>query len=163
RGRVVAVPDRGDDEHAVAGRVPDSRGLRGRVGVDGRVERVADGAEAEVDHTRAVVDLPANRLRLDVRVDRLVRADDLGDRTLGREGDPGNPLAVARSRRDLPRDEGPVADLVVDRAADEAPCERDLPYELGMAEVDAGVDDPDQHRVQHGQNCTGPEVERVVA
>ena len=93
-------------------------------------------------------------------VDGLVLADHLGDDQLRGERRCRRCPAVVRGGGDLARDERPVADVVVDGVADEAPRGRDLARELGMAEVDAGVDDSDEDGRQHRQR--GPEVEGMV-
>ena len=62
--RLVAVPDRGDDDDVVRDRVGDGLGLRLRVRVARGMQRIADPAEAHVDHARALVDGPPDRLRL---------------------------------------------------------------------------------------------------
>ena len=95
RVRLVRVPDRGDEHGALAVRVLDRALLELRVGVAGGVERVADTAEAEVDHLRAVGRRPADRGRLRRERDRPVRTDDLPNITFY--------MVVHRALRNVPR------------------------------------------------------------
>ena len=57
--RLRPVADRRDDERALRVRVLDGLLLVGREGVELGVERVADAADAQVDHARAVVRRPS--------------------------------------------------------------------------------------------------------
>ena len=113
--------------------------------------RIAEAAEAEVDHPGPVVDRPADRLRLCDRRDSAVGADDLRDQQLGGEGDAGDPLPVAERRGDDPGDERAVALAVRDLAADEALRERHPAGELRMLDVEAGVDYSNPHGTQRGR------------
>ncbi len=162
--RLVAVPD-GRDEHGallvgVGDRVrlePRERIARGRA-------RIADAAEAEVDHPRALVRGPADRGRLGAQRDRSVGADDLRDHELRRwVGDPDDALPVERGS-DLAGDEGAVALLVgAPVAADEAPAGGDPTGELRMTGVDARVDDRDlRRREERRRRRLVPRVEGVV-
>ena len=159
--RLVGVPHRRDDDDAARVGVANGGRLERRVRVAAGVARVADAAEREVDHARAVVDRPADRVGLGLERDLPVRAHDLGDQQLRRERDPGDAERVVRLRCDQARDERPVALLVGQRApADEAPRAGDAGGEVRVRAVDPGVDHRDA-RPREGRQL-GPEVERVV-
>ena len=157
--RLVGVADGRDDDHAPGDRVLDRGGLERRERVPLRVERVADPAEAEVDHARAAVDGPAHGLDLGLERDGPVGAHDLAHEQLRAEGDPGRPLGVVQ-RRDHARDERPVALLIGGRAAaDEAPRGGDPVAELRMLAVDPGVDHGDERARE--RRLLGPGRERA--
>ena len=138
------------------------------------VERVADAAEAHVDHARALVDRPADRLHLGLDRDRAVGRHDLRHEQLGRRRQAGDADAVVRLRGDQPGDEGSVA-LLVDgrRAADEALRLEDPAGQIGVAAVDARVDHRHERRRERRLGVPGvvrpvlrqvplPRGERVV-
>src|SRR4029450_2055453 len=101
---------------------------------------VANAAEAEVDHPRALLHCPADRPGLGLRRDRAVGLDDLRDHEPSGRRDSGDARAVVRDRGDLARDEGPVAELVAHRPADEALPRDDSAAELWMADGEPRVD-----------------------
>ena len=141
RGRLRTVSDRGNHDDALRVGVLDRRLLERRVRVELRVERVANAAEAEVDHARALVDRPANRGHLALERDLAVSLDDLCDHELRVEREPCDPLVVGRVRGDLPGDERAVTlRVAVGRAADERLRGDDTPHQIRMAAVDARVD-----------------------
>ena len=110
--RLVRVPDRRDDDDTVRDRVRDRVGLEPGVRVALRVERVANPSEAHVDHPRAVVDRPADRLRLGLDRDRPRLRDDLRDQELRGRREPCDADAVVDTRADEPGDERPVPQRV---------------------------------------------------
>src|SRR5262249_14116370 len=160
--RFVAVADRRDDDDAVSRRVVDRARLGGRELVVARVLRIAQAAEREVDHSRAEVRRPADRVRLVLDVDLPVGTCDLRDDELRRERDAGDALIV-ECRGDLAGDERPMALLVREGASpDEAACCIDArPWKLGVRAVEAGVDDRDTYGVERRQGVT-ERVEGVV-
>ena len=146
-GRVVAVPDGRDDDHALADRVLDRAGLERGEAVPALVCRVTHSAEAEVDDRGTLVDRPADRTCLRLEWDDAVRANDFRDEQLGRERHAGDPLSVVERRRDQAGDERAVAVPVTPRrATDEAPRRGDPTCELRMSPIDARVDHGDAHR-----------------
>ena len=159
--RVGVVPDRGHDHDAPAVGPADRLRLERRERIPVGVARVAEAAEAHVDHARVVLDRPADRLDLGLDVDQVVAVDDLRDEELGRGGGAGDPDRVVDARRDQTGDERAVA-LLVDagRAADERLRLGDLAGEVGMVAVDAGVDHGDADCRQDRRRL--PEVERPV-
>ena len=101
-------------------------------------------SEAHVDHAHAVVDGPHDRLGHRVAEEETGRRDADGD-DLGRTGDAAAPDAVAGDHRDHAGHHGAVADLVGDvlPSVRVVAKGRDAAGEIGLAGVDAGVDDPD--------------------
>ena len=151
-GRLVAVPDRRDDDGAVAHGVGNGIGLQRRVAVVVRIEWIAEPAEAEIDHTCSRVHRPTNRPRLGFERNDAVRPDDLRDEQLRREREPGDAFAVVQSRDHQAGDERAVPSYVAQRAAaDEALPAREAALELRMGAVDAGVDHCDPHPAQPGR------------
>ena len=125
------------------------------------MHRIADAAQAEVDHARARVHGPANGCGLGLERNRAVGFHDLGDQQLRRVRDADDAFAV-EVPGDLARDERPVA-LGVDArvAADEALLVDDPSLEVRQRAVDARVDDRDLHRCERRRGL-GPEVEGVI-
>ena len=115
--RLVGVPDCRDHDRAALHRVADRLLLEPRVGVAARPPGVAEAAEGDVDHARAVVDRPPDRLRLGLDRDRPARRDDLRDDELGRRREAGDARRVVELRGDDPRDDRPVAARVLGGAA----------------------------------------------
>ena len=159
--RVVAVANSRDDERSLPDGELDRPLLGPGEAVDARVARVARAAEAEVDHARALLNGPADRARLRPRRDRAVVADDLRHHQARRRREARDPRRVVRDRRDLARDERAVTEGVDNSAADEAAVGDDAVLQLGMAEIDAGVDHRDPYREQLLGGVEG--VKRVVA
>ena len=161
--RLRAVPDRGDDDSAFAERVLHRRLLERRVRVAARVDRIADAAEAQVDHTRALVCRPADRGNLGAERHGAARRYDLRDDEPRVERHPRDPLAVVERRSDQAGDEGSMTLRVpVRRAADEAPRRDDLADEVGMRAVDPRVDDGHLDRREVGVGRGRPVVEGAV-
>jgi hypothetical protein len=104
---------------------------------------------------------PADRPGLGLRRDRAVGLDDLRDHEPRGRREAGNAGAVVSDRRDLARDEGPVAVLVVHRPADEALPRGDSAAELRVADVDPRVDHGDADREELIRSVE--DVERAVA
>ena len=137
--RRAVVPRRGDDDRPLLARV---------------VDRVVEGdaapraAEGEVDHLRAVVGRPRDPVR-DVEVapgPGVIENLDRHDRRV--PGDAGDADAVVRRRRCDAGDHCSVP-LVVLRnriVVDEVVAGEHARREVGMVEVDAGVDDRDLDR-----------------
>ena len=152
RRRLVGVADRRNDDDAVRDRIGDSVSLEARVGVTVRIERVTDAAEAHVDDASAVVDGPANRPCLRVDRDRARLGHDLRDEQFGRRREARDADPVVDACPDEPGDERAVTERVhARRAADEALRAEDPAREIGMACVDAGVDDRDRDRLERRQ------------
>ena len=85
------------------------------------VARVAEAAEAHVDHARVPLHRPLDGLHLRLDVDQVVAVDDLRDEELGGGGG-GDADGVVDPGRDQAGDEGSMALLVDARgAADERP------------------------------------------
>ena len=136
--RLDAVADRRHDHDPLPVRVADRSSLERRVRVPVGVTRIAIAAEAHVDHARAVLDRPADRLDLGLDVDQLA-GHDLRDEQLGGGSHPGDPDGVVDTRCDQAGDERAVA-LEIDAGgpADEALRVGDLVVrELRMRRVDA--------------------------
>ena len=86
-------------------------------------------------------------LRLDR--DRARLRHHLRDQELRRRGEAGDPHAVVDARTDEPGDERPVPERVgAGLPADEALRVEDLPCEVGMRRIDAGVDHRDGDRLE---------------
>ncbi len=160
RIRLVRVPDRGHDHRTLPHGVGHRLGLDLRVRVQIGIFRVPDGAEAEVDDPRPVLDGPADAGRLGLERDGAVVGDHLGHEQLGRVGDTDDTCRV-QGPGDLTGDDRAVPLVVVACAtADEALRLGDLILEIGQRAVDAGVDDRDLHGVERRGRVPG--VERVV-
>ncbi len=161
RIRLVRVPDRGHDHSSLPHGVGHRLSLDLRVRVEIGIVRVPDGAEAEVDDPRPVVDGPADAGRLGLERDRPVVGDHLGHEQLGLVRDTDDTCRV-QGPGDLAGDDRAVPLVVIACVtADEALRLGDLILEIGQRAVDAGVDDRDLHGVE--RRGLVPGVERVVA
>src|SRR4029450_1858248 len=86
---------------------------------------------------------------------------DLRNQKPGGRREAGDAGTVVGDRGDFTRHEGPVAELVVHRPADEALPRGDSPAELRVADVDPRVDHGDAHRGELLRSVE--DVERTVA
>ena len=161
RVRLVGVADRGDDDRSLPHGVGDRLGLDLRVRVERGSVRVADGAEAEVDDARALVDRPADAGRLGLERDRAVGGDDLGHEQLGRVGEADDAGLSSGRRRSRRRRSCRAPGCPCRRCRRRSSSTSAIwSVEVGQRAVDAGVDDRDLHRGERRRR--GPRVERVV-
>jgi hypothetical protein len=161
RRRILeAVPDCGDDDRPVSVCVAHRGRLERRKGVLVGIARIAEAADAEVDHAGAVLHRPADRAGLGLDVDEVVGVDNLGNEQLGGGRHAGDSGSVVEGGRDHTRDERAVP-LLVDpgRTADEGLSLGDFVHELRVGGVDARVDHRDAHRSERGRRI--PVVERA--